>query len=230
MSAVWNALDNREKALLIWSVLLFGGALLMRDVRRSVPGIMAILVTPPLSLLLFGAVLYVSAIIVVAAELGLWTLPLVGVTVLWFLGPGMVMFFNAHAAVTDPAFFRKALRGGVWLILIVEGVVNLAVFPLTVELIAVPLVLLVVLLVEVAKTKPEFAQVKTIMEFVLSVLVVAFVARTAHGVITGFEGFATLETLMRVLLPPVLTIAFLGYVYLLRLYMIWEHRRLHLAS
>ena len=32
---------------------------------------------------------------------------------------------------------------------------------------------------------------------------------------------------MRLLLPPALTVAFLGYVYLLSRYMIWEHRRLH---
>jgi hypothetical protein len=141
----------------------------------------------------------------------------------------MVMFFNAHRAVTDPDYFRKALRGTIWLTLILEAVVNLAVFPLAVELIALPILLSVVLLVEVAKTKPEFAQVKTVMEVLLGLFGAAFIARTVHGLVTDFESYATLETLMRLLLPPALTLAFLGYIYLLRLYMIWEHRRLHPA-
>ena len=227
MADVWSALDAREQALLIWALVFLIGVLLIREVRRAIPGILVLLVTPPLSLLLLGAIVYVGAIVAFAAALGLWNLPLLGVTILWFLGPGIVMFFNAHDAVTDPHYFRRALRGTVFLTVIVEFVANLAVFPLAVEMIALPILLRVVMLGAFAETKSEFADVKKIMDVLLGGFGVVFVGRTLYAVATDFESYATLETLMRLVLPPALTVAFLGYVYLLSRYMIWEHRRLH---
>ncbi len=154
-------------------------------------------------------------------------MPLLGVTVLWFVGNGIVTFFSSHDAVTDPAYFRKAVRGGVWLLVILEAVVNLAVFPLGFELFILPLLLIVVLLGAAAATRPDLAIVKTFTDVLLGIFGVVAVARTLYAVATDFESYATLETLMRLLLPPALTVAFLGYVYLLSRYTIWEHRRLH---
>ena len=227
MSEVWSALDAREQAVLIWFVLFFTAVLLIRDVRRGLPDIAATLVRPPLSLLLLGAVLYVGGLVAGAAVIGLWTLPLVGVTVLWFFGNAIVTFFNSHDAVTDPAYFRKAIRGGVWLVLILEAVVNLAVFPLAVELFILPLLLFVVLLGAAAAARPDLAIVKTFADVLLGLFGAVAASRTLYALATDFESYATLETLMRLLLPPALTLAFLGYVYLLSRYMIWEHRRLH---
>jgi hypothetical protein len=210
-----------------WSTLVLAAALLIRDVRRAVPELVATLVTPPVSPLLLGAVLYVSALVAIAAALGLWTVSLLGVTILWFLGPGIVMFVNSNDAVTDPHYLRKALRGSVFLTAIVEAVATLVVFPLAVEMIVLPVLLCVVLLGAAGATRPELAPVKTIMDVLLGIFGVVFVARTVYAVVADFESYATHETLMRLLLPPALTVAFLGYIYFLRFYILWEHRRLH---
>jgi hypothetical protein len=83
MSALWNALDHREQVLLIGSVLVIILALAIKDVRRGVPSTLKILVTPPLGPLLLIGVSYVAAVVVFAAALGLWTMPLLGLTVTW---------------------------------------------------------------------------------------------------------------------------------------------------
>jgi hypothetical protein len=67
----------------------------------NVPGLLTTVVSPPLGPLLFGAVVYVAAIIAVLAEIGGWTLPLLGVTVGWAVASAGVMFFTVGDPVSD---------------------------------------------------------------------------------------------------------------------------------
>lgn len=99
--------------------------------------------------------------------------------------------------------------------------------PGAVELVALPVLLWVVLLEAFSASDAKYHQVRTMMQVLLALFGVAYVSRTLYALAADFESYATLETLMRLLLPPALTIAFLGYVYLLRLDMVWDHRRRH---
>jgi hypothetical protein len=69
-------------------------ALAIRAIRRNVPGLLTTGVSPPLGPLLFGAVVYVAATIAVLAEIGVWTMPLLGVVVGWAVASAGVMFFT----------------------------------------------------------------------------------------------------------------------------------------
>lgn len=69
-----------------------------------------------------------------------------------------------------------------------------------------------------AATRPDLAIVKTFADVPLGLFGVVAAGRTLYAVTTDFASYATLETPMRLLLPPALTVAFLGYVYLLSRY------------
>jgi hypothetical protein len=225
MSAIWNALDHREQALLFGSVLLIVGALAIKDVRRGVPGILKILVTPPLGPLLLIGVIYVGAIVVLAAALGLWTMPLLGLTVTWAIGTGGFMFFTANDAVSDPEYFAKALRRSIRWTLILEFLVALYVFDLLLEVLLLPVLLVVATLAAFVEDNPEYAQVKRMLDVVLGVFGFALIGHAIWSIATDFGSFWTVENLMRLVLPAALTIAFLPYAYFLRAYIRREQRR-----
>lgn len=63
-------------------------ALAIRATRRNVPGLLTTVVSP------LGAVVYVAATIAVLAEIGVWTMPLLGVVVGWAVASAGVMFFT----------------------------------------------------------------------------------------------------------------------------------------
>jgi hypothetical protein len=218
MSAIWNALDHREQALLIGSVLLIFGALAIKDVRRGVPGILKILVSPPLGPLLLTGVIYVGAIVVLAAALGLWAMPLLGLTVTWAIGSGGSMFFTANDSVSNPEYFAKALRRSVRWTLILEFLVALYVFDLLLEALLLPVLLVVATLAVFVEDKSEYAQVKTMLDVVLGVFGFALIGHAIWSIATDFGSIWTFENLMRLLLPAALTIAFLPYAYFLRAY------------
>jgi hypothetical protein len=60
----------------------------------------------------------------------------------------------------------------------------------------------------------------------IGTLGLALVAYAVWGVATDFDSFGTFDNLMRLVLPPALTVAFIPYAYGLRIYVRWEQRRL----
>jgi hypothetical protein len=225
MSAIWNALDHREQALLIGSVLFILGALAIKDVRRGVPGILKLLVTPPLGPLLLIGVIYAGAIVALAAALGLWAMPLLGLTVTWAIGSAGFMFFTANDAVSDPVYFAKALRRSIRWTLILEFLVALYVFDLLLEVLLLPVLLGVATFAASVEDKPESARAKRLLDGVLVVFGLALVCHAVWSIATDFGTFWTFENLMRLVLPAGLTIAFLPYAYFLRVYIRQEQRR-----
>jgi hypothetical protein len=217
--------DNREKAVLIWTLVLVVFVLWKKELRSSLAAVLKALAARPLLVLLLGAMLYVASLVLLAALVGVWTLPLLGVTVFWCFGPAAVMFFNSSKAARDRNYFRRVLRGSLTWVLIVEFLTNLYVFDLVVELVLLPIVTVLVLTAYVAGTKAESAPAKRLLDFLLIFFGIALLARAVTALTLDFDSFATLENLMRLLLPPALTILFLPFIYLLRSYIRWEDRR-----
>jgi hypothetical protein len=226
MSSLWKALDHREQALFIGSLLLILAALAIKDIRRSVPGMLKILVTPPLGPLLLIGVIYVAALVALAAAVGIWTLPLLGVTVTWAIGSAGFMFLTTNDAVSDPEYFAKALRRSIRWTLLLEFVVALFVFDLLLEVLLLPVLVVLATLSAFIEDKPEHAQLKNKLDVVLAVVGFAVIGHAIWGIVTDFGSFWTFENLMRLVLPLGLTIAFLPYAYFLRIYIRWEQRRL----
>ena len=225
MLGISNALDSREQALVIISVILVIAVLAIKDVRRCVPGMLRILVTLPLGPLLLIGAIYVVALVAAAAGLGIWTLPLLGVTVGWALGSGGFMFFTANEAVSDPEYVAKALRRSIRWTLILEFVVAVFVFDLVVEVLLLPVLAVLLTLSAFMGDKPEYAQLKSKLDIGLGIVGFALIGHAIWSIATDFGAFWTFENLMRLVLPPALTIAFLPYAYFLRIYIRWEQRR-----
>jgi hypothetical protein len=93
---------------------------------------------------------------------------------------------------------------------------------LVAELILVPIVTLVVMLKAVAELKPEHKQVETILDYALRLFGIGLIILTFHNATVDFQSFATPRNLRDLLLPPVFTIAFLPFIYLVALFMKYE--------
>jgi hypothetical protein len=228
MSAVWNALDNREKALLFWVVVLVAVGLRTRagrDFVRTMAGILR----GRFSLILLAYVLYVAGVVVLLAWAGLWTTAVAGATAFWFAGPGMVMFFTSNAAITDPHFLRSLVRRAFWFLLGIEFVVNFFPLPLAVEILLVPLLTTIALFGVLPPHAKGAVGAKKFSEAVLAAFGIFLFVRFAVRVATDFDAFASSETLARFWLPPALTLASLPFFYLLGVYLLYEQAFLRLG-
>lgn len=74
----------------------------------------------------------------------------------------------------------------------------------------------------VAESKPETRKLKTFFNFVLSIFGLGLLVFTLRELFADFQNVATLKTLRDFFLPPLFTIAFFPFVYLMALYMQYE--------
>lgn len=69
-----------------------------------------------------------------AAEIELWNLGLIKVTVFWLLFSGLALFFNLNDAINKPGFFSRVLFRVLGVVVIIEFFATLKSFPLWVEI------------------------------------------------------------------------------------------------
>jgi hypothetical protein len=82
--------------------------------------------------------LYIVAAVLVAQRLGIWNAGLLKETIAWFLLPGLVLLFGFTRLYKDRSYYRRTLIGVIGLSAAIEFYVNLAEFPLPVELLLLP--------------------------------------------------------------------------------------------
>ena len=227
MSAVWNALDNREKALLFWAAVLIAIGLKTRTGRDFVRSMLGI-ARGSLSAILVLYALYVGAVVSLLAWAGLWVTAAATATAFWFAGPGMVMFFNANEALTNPHHLRDLVRRALWFLVGVEFILNFFPFPLWAEILLVPFLTTIALFGVLPQDAKGAAGAKRFSEIILGGFFVFLAVRFVVRVATDFDALASSETLARFWVPPALTLAVLPFFYLLGLYMAYEQTFLRL--
>ena len=228
MSAIWNALDNREKALLLWVVVLLAVGLMTRTGRHFARSMLSI-VRGGLSAILVVYALYVAVVVSLLAWAGLWMTAVASATAFWFVGPGIVMFFKAHEALTNPHHLRDLVRRALWFLLGVEFVVNFFPLSLWAEILLVPFLTTIVLFGVLPPNAKGAAGARKFSEVVLAAFGIFLFVRFALRVATDFDAFASSETLARFWVPPALTLAVLPFFYLLGLYMAYEQAFIRLG-
>lgn len=212
--AFLNFLDSREKAILLWAVALVAFAAVKSDgFVSSLIGVLRALAATKLLLLFGSAAVYCAAVVLGEKYAGLWHTTAVKETVYWFFGTGVILVGNAVEWRDDPACLKKLLRQALRFTIIVEFIVNLYVFPLAVELLLVPLLLLFVGVQVVAAHDRAHAPVRKFIDGVLVAIGLALFAYFAVSAITDLDGFLTSENAEDFLVAPALTLTFAPFLY-----------------
>lgn len=217
-----ESLNTREIAIVLWGFVFFVWALTIRSVRTSMLGVVKAFLHKKV-LLVFGAMLaYVWLVVLAFYRIGFWDLSALKDTCLWVGGVAFVMIMNFYEAGKNEAFFRQQVINGLKFTVLMEFVVNLYTFPLAVELVFVPFAALLGGLMAVSETKSEYKSVKTILEWTAGLVGLAIIGLTINQIVDGFEGFATIRNLRDFLLPFLLTLVYLPFVYFVAVFASYE--------
>src|ERR1035437_3806685 len=133
-----SVLDNREWATLIWLTLGVLWMLSRPDFRPSVKSFLGVLLHPKILVCEVALAACVFGLVMFGKAAGIWTDDLASATVVWFLVSGMVLLMRSTGVSEESGFLRRTLLRAVGVGVVVEGFVNLYVFPLPVELFLVP--------------------------------------------------------------------------------------------
>ena len=217
-----NGLTNREIAALVWLAVLFGWAMLRPSVRSSFRGVLRAAGRPAIIVSLVGLFSYVGVLVFFGYEFGVWTPNMTKHTLIWLLGPALVLVANMAGAWEEERFFRSIAKGTLAASAVLAVVVNFRILSLRTELVLQPVLALLVMAEVGAASRAEFRQVKRLIDFLLGLagfaLLACGVTRLARGSMA--EGISSAAG--ELLLPAALTVTLLPFVFALALYAAYE--------
>ncbi len=222
MSHLLDPLNNREIAVYLWTVVGSLAVLLIPGCRRSLRSMLSIVVSPKVLLpflLMFG---YTAGCVVALQKLHLWDPSLLRDTVLWACSAGVLMLFNALSQRGNERFFKDTATDAVMLIVVVEFIANVYVFPLAVELIAVPLIVFLSMMKAVAELDPKNRPADVLLGWILALYGLSALAISGVRVVANFSDALTLEAARGFLLPILLTILLIPFAYFFALVSAYE--------
>ena len=223
LDAVTEQFNNREIAVAFWLLVLMIWAIRDSQIRKGFVGIVKAFFQRkvlPVFLLLGG---YVWLIIFGLERLGLWnTADNLKDTIIWAITGAFVMVIHVSDAAKNREFFRNTIKDAVKLAIILEFVVGFYPFSLPVEFVFIPFMALLGGMLAISETKEEYLPLNKVLRWLLSFIGLFLIWHTARNIVADGSSLVSLELLLQLLLPSVLTIALLPFIYFLALGFAYE--------
>lgn len=215
-------LSNREIAAAFWWTLLLLWMLYYKPARKHLLAAVKVILRPKFILVIVLLVLYISIIVLVLRDISVWSVESnLKDTVIWVIAGAFVMVLNT-SAVAEEGFLRRKVLDFLKLAVVVEFVVAEYTFSLPFELALIPLLVILVGMLAVAETQNEYVIIVKPLRWLLALAGGALLLYSLRQLWLGWNEFATLARLVEFLLPSILTVLFLPFVYFLALYSAYE--------
>jgi hypothetical protein len=204
-------LNNREWAILIWSVGIFLVLVARREIRSNVGELLRIVGRPPLLIPLLLMVGYVAGEVWLGYKAQLWRTDLTKDTIVWFVVSALAFFFGYNQASKQPQFFRRRLVAAVSIPVFIEFFANLFVFNLIAELALQPLLLFLGLLIAVTESDERLRVLRTPLNALLAVVGLSLLAYSVRQLFISWNAVDKPVTALQFALPIWLTIGIRNY-------------------
>ena len=224
--------STREIALAIWVAVLAVWAVTKGRKSPSFKGdiynlVKAFLVKPILiSLGLMTA--YIGLLVYGLREASLWDISQLKSTIIWSVSVAAVSLFRINQIVADPRYFRNAVKDNLKVVVLVEYLIGFWTFDFWIELLIVPFLALVGGMLAIAQSDKKYQSVERLLNGVLTLFGIILIVHAVYKLMTDFDAFARADTLLDFSLPPIMTLLFLPFLFVLSLYVNYQNAFLKL--
>ena len=205
---------NREIATGIWLLFAFTLCLFLKNIRSSMWSILTVSMQRQLLILFGSLVANITGLCWLLFWLGLWTPDQFASTILWFLLSGLALTGRTLSVKEDQDYFKNLFRDSFKVVGIFEFLVVAYSFSLPVELVFVPFMAFIGLMIGFADIKEEHASVKTLFEWIAFVVVVVLLWKSVGSIWEQPEAFFTTLTGRNFLLPSLLAVGSIPFLYI----------------
>jgi hypothetical protein len=216
-----NHLSNREIASLFWLAALAVGAVVWvirsRDVRTSVGAVVRAFLAWKIQFVLAVYFAYATAVVSVAATLGLWHFGLLKDTLIIVITLGLPLVFSAPEVKSGAGLTKRLLLEVAGLSALLVFYLNLQSLALWAELLVQPLVAFILMLAAVANLKSDTRRLTGPLQLTAGIIGLLLLVNTTVQLVQGWRSLdskATIETFVLgialpiLLLPLIYVIAF----------------------
>lgn len=213
--------STRELALLIWITLFVGAMSASTNLRQSMLDMLRSIFATKIGGILLIMIVYVGLVVCMLSGVGLFNYSLVKDLIFWFFSFAIVSFFTINKANTN-SYFKGILIDCFRWTLFVEFLVNFYTFSFLAEVILLPILGLFFLVHAYAQTNKEHAATTNVLTNILSVIGWGYFFFALYKTITDYKALFSMPTLFSFLLPVLLTILLIPFLYLVAVYMSYE--------
>jgi hypothetical protein len=221
-NTIVSEINNREKSIIIWSSLFFIWAFTRKKVRSAFADVLKAFFKPKLFIPFLVYATYIALIIFVYSKIGFWKLFLLKDTIVWFFGFAFINYVNINKVNEEKGYLKKSLIDNFKLFVIIQFIVNMYVFSLTVELILTPIVTILVGMQVIAEYDNKYRNVQKFLNGTLAIIGIVFIVFSFSEAISDSDNFFTSVTFHKLILPPLLYIPLIPFIYLLALAILYE--------
>ena len=210
--------SNREIAGFIWLFLILSLALVKsNEARSSLANVCRTASSWKIVVPIVGLFVWIGLEVWLGSLTSLWEINYAKDTALWTITAGIAFLF-AHEKANDPSFFWRVIRGAVGLVVLFEYFVNLTSFPLMIELILQPFLVLLLYASISSSYRQEDEALKRPAEFMLGAIGLALLTHTAIDLYANRQDIDWLALGQKAAVPMWLTIGLLPYIYAISLF------------
>ncbi len=221
MNSSMNIFSTRELSLLIWIAILSTTFLSIKSVRQSSKELVKILFGKQILTIILLLIVLVIGIIFLFYKGHLWDKSLLKDTVFWFLGVALVLAYKSGQA-KDFAFFKEIIKDTIKWTIIIEFLINFYTFSLLTEILLMPIMVIIVLLQTVSEKDKKNEPVTKLLKNITGILGLLLLTYVSYKTFTNSKALLNVNNLFSFLLPLILTIIVLPFIYLLALYINYE--------
>lgn len=218
-------LNNREMAVTLWltaiAIYIFSASKI-RDARKSFRSLLSALFARQIISVLILMTIYMGVVVYLMSEADLWNIGQIKNTVFWAVAVGFMSFMKLESIKKDKSFFKHSVINNLKILSIIQFVVGVYAFPLWAELLLVPVLALIGGMSAIAETDEKHNQVKRLLDGLLILFGITVIAYTAYMLITKFSEFGQESTAYDFIVPPLLTILYLPFIFMLMVYSTYE--------
>ena len=213
--------NNRELAITIWIIIVTVWAVSSKKIRPSVLSLVKAFFAWKLTLGYVAMGTYISVVLIALRYMGVWRNTPLATILIWIICVAFMMLFQSdHANKHD--FFKSKVKENLRIVVIMEFIVNFYTLNLWLELLFVPLMAVIGGMMAIAERDSQYDPVRKLLNGFMVLVGIFLTGYAFRMTVVDFKKFATIATLESFVIPILLTLVFLPFVYLVAIYTTYE--------
>ncbi|MBQ0319498.1 hypothetical protein [Enterobacter asburiae] len=220
-----DLLNNREIAFSLWFILIslfFALSPKMVDVRKSIYALVSVIATRQVITMFSLMLFYVFLEVYILSKFSLWNSGQLKNTVIWCISSGLVYLVNIEKIRNKKNKFKDLVFDQLKILAIIQFIVEIYSFPLWIELLQAPLLALIAGMLVIAEKDDKYRQVKSFLEYCLSIYFLLLISFTLYMLVTDFKEFGQIKTIYDFFTPILLTTFYIPFMLIIMTYSSYE--------
>jgi hypothetical protein len=214
--------NNREIATGIWLAILMIWACTKPDIRSSLKDLINAFLQRKIAILIYLMGIYILILIFLLMKIDLWEASQIKNTILWFFSTALISFTGLSKIDENPHYFRDVIKDNLKIVVLIEFILSFYTFNLGIELCLVPFIIFLSCTLVIAKSNQEYKIVEAFINRLVEFMGLIIICFSAYKLITSFGEFAQIKTIYDLIVPSILSILILPFLYTLSLYKNYE--------